>query len=673
MDHEVTTRHSALEHMLLDISAEPTDLPLSLLEDITKCFSDDQQIGSGGFAVVYKGILENGVVAVKRLSRTFDIPENKFHKEVECLMKAKHENIVRFLGYCSDTQGKIVDYEGKLVMADVRNWLLCFEYVPNGSLDKYITDASRGLEWRERYQIIKGICRGLRHLHEKRILHLDLKPANILLDDHMVPKIADFGLSRCLDKEQTRVFTSHLCGSQGYLAPEFYCGQIAFASDIYSLGVIIVELLTGKKGYSEDDNVAESWMNRLETSDKKNIHLEQVRVCTKIGMQCMNVDPKKRPVARHIMDMLDKTERAISNSSHNSASYLTHRVLVRKRSTEWWDRLSDPACPDVEFRYAFRMSRFTFDRLCDELSAAVAKVEDAIPVHQRVAVCLWRLATGEPLREVSHRFGLGISTCHNIVLEVCAVITAVLLPKAISWPLEPPAAAASKFQVVGTVCVDHMLISRPKENVVEYYNHRLSLRNNEASYSIAVQAVVDADGTFTDVCIGFPGSLSDAAVLKQSALQTRFEAGLRGDGKFRLVGSTSYPLTDWMLVPYRYQNLTWAQHSFNERVAAVQAAARGAFRRLKARWCCLQRRNEPKLPDLHNMIGACCVLHNLCERSGEELDTDLHSEPFEQEDCLVKAERERDWIAHDLLHGDSAAILPCTEDSVYVLDVDLKL
>ncbi|VAH41836.1 unnamed protein product [Triticum turgidum subsp. durum] len=255
MDHGVSTRHKALERVLLDVSAEPTDLPLSLLEDITNSFSEDQQIGIGGFAVVYKGMVGNEPVAVKRLSRTFDMQENKFHKEVECLMRAKHKNIVRFLGYCSDTQGKIADYEGKLVMADIRNWLLCFEYVPNGSLDKYITDASHGLGWRERYQIIKGICEGLCYLHERRILHLDLKPANILIDNHMIPKIADFGLSRCLDKEQTRVFTSNLCGSMGYMAPEFYSGNISFASDIYSLGVIIVEILTGQKGYSEDDNI----------------------------------------------------------------------------------------------------------------------------------------------------------------------------------------------------------------------------------------------------------------------------------------------------------------------------------------------------------------------------------------------------------------------------------
>jgi serine/threonine protein kinase len=86
-----------------------------------------------------QGIVGKGLVAVKKLSRTFDMHEIKFHKEVECLMKAKHKNIVHFLGYCSETHGITADYDGKFVMADIRNWLLCFEYVPNGSLDQYIT------------------------------------------------------------------------------------------------------------------------------------------------------------------------------------------------------------------------------------------------------------------------------------------------------------------------------------------------------------------------------------------------------------------------------------------------------------------------------------------------------------------------------------------------------
>lgn len=145
MDTEIIIRHKDdLERMLLDGNAEPTYLPLSLLEDITNCFSDAQRIGSGGFAVVYKGIVGKGIVAVKKLSQPYGMHEDKFLKEVGCLVKAKHKNIVRFLGYCSDTQGRLANYEGKVIMADLRNWLLCFEYVPNGSLDKYITDLNGG-------------------------------------------------------------------------------------------------------------------------------------------------------------------------------------------------------------------------------------------------------------------------------------------------------------------------------------------------------------------------------------------------------------------------------------------------------------------------------------------------------------------------------------------------
>uniref|UniRef100_A0A8R7UCP5 non-specific serine/threonine protein kinase n=1 Tax=Triticum urartu TaxID=4572 RepID=A0A8R7UCP5_TRIUA len=214
MDREASTSHiHVLERTLLDENAEPTDLPLSLLKGITNGFSPAHQIGRGGFAEVYKGVVGKRMVAVKRLSKTFALHENKFQEEVKCLIKARHKNIVRFLGYCADTQGKMEDFEGNLVMADQRNWLLCFEYVCNGTLDKHITAATCGLNWRERYQIIRGICEGLLFLHKKRILHSDLMPANILLDGHMVPKIADFGPSRCLGEEQTRYITQNLWGT----------------------------------------------------------------------------------------------------------------------------------------------------------------------------------------------------------------------------------------------------------------------------------------------------------------------------------------------------------------------------------------------------------------------------------------------------------------------------
>ncbi|CAN6298112.1 unnamed protein product [Urochloa humidicola] len=331
MDDKASAAHNVLEHMLLDGSAKPTRLPLSLLETITNNFSNEQEIGRGGFAVVYKGILENGTVAVKKLSTSLDMHEKKFGQEVQCLLKVRHENIVRFLGYCADTQGEMVDYEGKFVMADVRNRLLCFEFVPNGSLHDYITDASCGLEWRVRYQMIKGICEGLCYLHENHIVHLDLKPANILLDDNMVPKIADFGLSRCFDENQSKDITSKLVGSIGYLAPEFYDRQITYDLDIYSLGIIVIELLTGRKGYSTVEKIVESWRNRLEIS-QKGAPLQQVRACAEIGIMCIDPNPENRPIIQHIIKRfkeLGNTEDFVEvGTSSSLAQVLTLNYLA---------------------------------------------------------------------------------------------------------------------------------------------------------------------------------------------------------------------------------------------------------------------------------------------------------------------------------------------------------
>ncbi|KAM3353922.1 hypothetical protein ACQJBY_024860 [Aegilops geniculata] len=266
MDRQASARID-LECMLLDETKEPKALPLSVLENITNNFSPGHKIGSGGFAVVYKGVLDNGTVAVKKLSNTY-LYEDKFRQEIECLMKAKHKNIVRFLGYCSDTQEKFLKHEGKAIMAAIQERILCFEYVPKGDLLKYISDASSGLEWRDRYKIIKGICEGLNYLHTQNIVHLDLKPANILMDDKMVPKITDFGVSRCFKEDQTRTIVTIVAGTPGYLAPEFTNGVITFKYDLYALGVIIMEILTGAKGYHEAGEVLERWSNRLETSQK---------------------------------------------------------------------------------------------------------------------------------------------------------------------------------------------------------------------------------------------------------------------------------------------------------------------------------------------------------------------------------------------------------------------
>ncbi|KAJ3694106.1 hypothetical protein LUZ60_009586 [Juncus effusus] len=342
------------------------------------------------------------------------------------------------------------------------------------------------------------------------------------------------------------------------------------------------------------------------------------------------------------------------------------RLWVKDRSKDWWNQFNSPDFPEHEFKRAFRMSRPTFEYLCEELGSAVAKEDTmlraAIPVRQRVAVCVWRLATGEPLRLVSKRFGLGISTCHKLVLEVCAAIKLLLMPKLVQLPDQTSLQVISqKFEyvsgipnIVGAMHTTHIPIIAPKVEVAAYYNKRHTERNQKTSYSMTMQGVVDPNGVFTDVCIGLPGSMTDDQILEKSTI---FQLG--NGGLFRdrwVVGGTSYPLMDWLLVPYTHQNLTWTQHAFNEKTGEVAKIARDAFARLKGRWTCLQKRTEGKLQDLPNVLGACVVLHNICEMRGETLDPELRVDLTDDEIVSEKgiqsvaAMQARDGIAHNLLH-----------------------
>lgn len=201
----------ALERILDDASAKPTKISYAVMESITNNFS--KVIGRGGFGVVYLGVLQNGKVAVKKLSASHDLSNALFEDEVTCLIKANHKNIVRFLGYCVDTHGELMDIKGKYRIVEVPQRLLCFEYVPNGSIQHYLKEKSQGDEWNVRYKMINGICQGLQYLHKEHITHLDLKPENVLLDAHLEPKIADFGISRCFDEKQSRMFTKNLYGT----------------------------------------------------------------------------------------------------------------------------------------------------------------------------------------------------------------------------------------------------------------------------------------------------------------------------------------------------------------------------------------------------------------------------------------------------------------------------
>ncbi|XBH65367.1 hypothetical protein VPH35_118980 [Triticum aestivum] len=317
------------EEKLQDPSAIPVSLPLEFLKGITSNFSTERELGSGGYGVVYKGILPSGkFIAVKKLHNSLhNLGDENFLKEASSLMKVNHRNVVQFLGYCAESRFEAMDPQGsgKLTLAEIPKRLLCFEHICNKSLSEYISDESLGLEWNMRYDIIRGICGGLRYLHEEcHIVHLDMKPDNILMDANMTPKIADFGLSRIFGDKQSQTITQNRLGTPGYMAPEYILrGAVSIKADIYSLGVIIIQILSGCTNYpyppSEDnspestqasfqhfkENILEKWRNRLHKLQGDTVMLEQIRVCADLGVQCIASNPDNRPVTKHMIDRLD--------------------------------------------------------------------------------------------------------------------------------------------------------------------------------------------------------------------------------------------------------------------------------------------------------------------------------------------------------------------------------
>ncbi|KAK9062118.1 hypothetical protein SSX86_019303 [Deinandra increscens subsp. villosa] len=200
----------------------------------TNNFSDEYLIGKGGFGEVFKAIVDNGiVVAVKRLHVGLRA-KKEFENEVNLNSNVRHRNLILQLGWCSDGP----------------QLLLVLEYMPQGSLDKFLWGEKKGtLNWKQRSEIILGIARGLVHLHEEfhiKIIHRDIKSSNILLDDDFQPKIADFGLARFLPEDQTHVSTG-FAGTMGYTAPEYATrGRLSEKVDTYSFGIVALEVISGR-------------------------------------------------------------------------------------------------------------------------------------------------------------------------------------------------------------------------------------------------------------------------------------------------------------------------------------------------------------------------------------------------------------------------------------------
>ncbi|CAO2171691.1 unnamed protein product [Urochloa humidicola] len=288
------------------------DLPLFDLEVIlvaTDNFADHKKIGAGGFGPVYMGVLEDGKqVAVKRLSQGSTQGAREFTNEVKLIAKLQHRNLVRLLGCCIDDNER----------------MLVYEYMHNQSLDTFIFDESkrRLLVWQKRFEIILGIARGLQYLHEDsrfRIIHRDLKASNVLLDGNMIPKISDFGIARMFGGDQTTEYTRKVIGTYGYMSPEYAMdGLISIKSDVFSFGVLVLEIITGKRNrgsYEPELDVnllGYAWMlwregRSLELLDESlggSFHHSRVLRCIQVALLCIEAQPRNRPLMSSVVTML---------------------------------------------------------------------------------------------------------------------------------------------------------------------------------------------------------------------------------------------------------------------------------------------------------------------------------------------------------------------------------
>ncbi|WVZ99037.1 hypothetical protein U9M48_044393 [Paspalum notatum var. saurae] len=295
-------------------SSESVLYDLSTLRAATDNFSAENKLGEGGFGPVYKGMLQNGrEIAVKRLSAASQQGLVEMKNEVVMLAKLQHRNLVRLLGCCIEEHER----------------LLVYEFLSNNSLDKILFDPVRPqrqrLGWGLRHKIIEGIGRGLLYLHEESrltIIHRDLKASNILLDAGMNPKISDFGLAKLFNVDSSVGNTSRIAGTYGYMAPEYALhGIFSAKSDVYSYGVLVLEIVTGRRntftahqgsGPAEDllTFVWRHWSRGnvrqlLDCCPAEGRRPQEILNCIHVALLCVQEDPQLRPGMASVVVMLN--------------------------------------------------------------------------------------------------------------------------------------------------------------------------------------------------------------------------------------------------------------------------------------------------------------------------------------------------------------------------------
>ncbi|KAF3445531.1 hypothetical protein FNV43_RR10707 [Rhamnella rubrinervis] len=301
--------HQGIDYGLLeDFSVRP--YTYDELDKATNGFRD--QVGEGAFGTVFKGVLtSNGnmkIVAVKRLQEVVaDQGEREFRNEMRVIGRTQHKNLVKLLGYC---------HEGA-------HRLLIYEFMTNGSLADCLFDSETKPTWEERIRITTNIARGLLYLHEEcetQIIHCDVKPENILMDDQKCAKIADFGLSKLLMPNQSRTYTG-LRGTRGYVAPEWHKNTaITVKADVYSFGIVLLEVICCRRSVDmevpEAEVVLSNWVydcfelgevDKLVKDHGDEVDKEKLEKIVKVGLWCIQDEPSLRPSMNKVVLMLEGT------------------------------------------------------------------------------------------------------------------------------------------------------------------------------------------------------------------------------------------------------------------------------------------------------------------------------------------------------------------------------
>ncbi|CAH9134358.1 unnamed protein product [Cuscuta epithymum] len=288
-------------------------ISIQVLKNVTKNFDESNILGRGGFGTVYGGELHDGTkIAVKRmaLGAVGDTGLGEFKSEISVLTKVRHRHLVALLGYCLDGNEK----------------LLVYEYMPQGTLSRFLFDwkeeGLKPLEWMKRITIALDVARGVEYLHglaQQSFIHRDLKPSNILLGDDMRAKVADFGLVRLADGNASIV--TRLAGTFGYLAPEYaVTGRVTTKIDVFSFGVILMELITGRKALDESQPEESvhlvPWFRRMQQDKEQfksaidsTINLSEevlisLNTVSELAGHCCARDPHQRPDMSHVVNVL---------------------------------------------------------------------------------------------------------------------------------------------------------------------------------------------------------------------------------------------------------------------------------------------------------------------------------------------------------------------------------